>query len=144
MKKRVQPVNNIQRPGDVEAYDVSHEFNQFIDPVLQGTSRYLTDLGVPHVFITTVKVDQYTDEQGKPRLESRHAVRINNVNVVRDFALALAHEAVMSKSHTEMGARIAELGLKSTDFIEAFFAHLEKAGVFAQVVRGSVKPPTTH
>ncbi len=144
MKDRVQPFNSISKPEDVEPFDVTSEFKKFVEPALNAACAWLGDKGVPFIYITTTMIGK--TEGDNVTVNSSQNVRANNMNIVRDFALCFAHEAIVSKTHVDLGTRIAELGSKSPAFLEAFFAHLERKGVLAEVQSGPIdeEKPITH
>lgn len=146
-KERIQPFNAISTPDDVEEFDIQSEFSRFVEPSLNAAAAWLTDKGAPFLYITTLAVKRKRDEQDQVMISGMHNVRGNNLNVVRDFALCFAHEAMVAKSHVDLGTRLAELGSKSPDFLEAFFAQLERQGVLAEVQTGPISDddkPVTH
>jgi hypothetical protein len=146
-KDRAQPPNVIQNPGDVEPFDFTKVYGDSVDPALRYAQTVMNDLGVPYIFITTPKIGRTDKEDGTSTVQSSHVIRVNNLNLVRDFALMFAHAAVAAENHTALGQRVAELGLKSKEFMDAFCAVCENAGYFTEVTveeeesSGSLKPP---
>ena len=147
MKDRIQPIGAIQTPDDVEEFDIEAEFNRFVGPSLDAAGAWLTDKGAPYIYITTLRVERRADEQGNVVISGAHNIRGGNLNVVRDYALCFAHEAIAAKDHIDLGTRFAELAAKSPGFLEAFFAHLEKKGLLSEVQTGPLTDedkPVTH
>ena len=143
MTKKAQNPAAIMQPEDVESFDFYEEYNMFVAPMLVAAQNIMNKYGIPHIWITTPRVHR----EGS-NIQSSHAIRVNNLNLVRDFALTFSHAAITAQNHTDLGTKIAELGLNSNEFMEAFFAHCEKAGVFEQVITkvedGSQTPPNVH
>ncbi len=138
---KVQLPDDITSLNDVESFDISREFIQSVDPALNYASAWLNDHNVPHIFITTIRIETKEDDGGAKTISSAQNIRRNNLNVVRDFALCLAHAVMTSTNHVEMGHRIAELGCSSPDFVDAFLTHLEKKGLLAEVLPGEIQSP---
>ena len=149
-KQRIQPIGAIKTAEDVEEFNVESEFNRFVSPSLDAAGAWLTDMGVPYIYITTLKIEKKGDPaSGGVVISGGHNIRGGNLNVVRDYALCFAHEAIAASDHVDLGVRFAELASKSSGFLEAFFAHLEKKGLLTEVMSGPVDdsdqgPPVTH
>lgn len=146
MKDRIQPWSVIKQTEDVEPFDIQKSFKQDIDAALNFAATWLNNIGAPYVFITTLKVVADKRDDGVTYLSSMQNVRSNNINSVRDYALCFSHAAVASVNHGDMGRAFAKLAVNSQEFIEAFFAELQKSGALVQLPKllPDNNDPTVH